>query len=638
MFYFAWVDKEDKTFGPEHHRVDEDVFSLVLVHSEGDFPSVEVDIRNPRMGFLAPSRKQWVWLSYDNGSEVTPLFFGRIVGVPQSLQSEVVRVTFVARPSDYDEQKSAIAEGLRVLPYYDPLWLSTVSQEDPDKVLEGYTRLWHIDRLTHEVSTSDIITGEDGNLSYTSGSDVFYDSVSVTHGQSPARKVVVVAKVEWGQGGSGSINITPDVMNAFKQSTPPDILTIDGMAHTTEGMITVVCGEQLLNQWPYPGDRVGSGWTIGDTELKLVGGYPLPPTIVDSAVVDQIAMWSGTGINNAIKQLFGRTPGLAVSVVDYTNDTRPSGSPFQAFDGEFNILWVPVYRLACHMEMTYDIYRARSETVTFSVSADVQSLLSDPDDAETVYLDAGSAEVDVLVDGVMPIGSTRRAKYFETDRGKSSFEHLLNRARAILVSRSRAVDVTFSMPFDEGLELSCRKTATLYDDRLPGGQATGKIKSYSLTVDGASGNMYASVTVGCVVGRGGSPVYVPGDNSYVDDGYVSEGWQYVSGQTVVPDIGDLSYDNYDGYAIDDDGVPFMNLGRKDAVVNVTVTGGLITEMENAQNGGAASTGAEVMDRVNSVETVLRIEMLPLAGGPFDTEFQVTVHDLVLPKMIDLEAD
>ena len=33
--------------------------------------------------------------------------------------------------------------------------------------LEGYSALWHVDRITHEVTISDIIAGEDGIVEFT---------------------------------------------------------------------------------------------------------------------------------------------------------------------------------------------------------------------------------------------------------------------------------------------------------------------------------------------------------------------------------------------------------------------------------------------------------------------------------------
>jgi hypothetical protein len=60
-------------------------------------------VRNPRIGLLAPGRKQWAWLSWlddrNPTAGVTPLFFGRLVGVPQQIARQPVTLNFMARPA-----------------------------------------------------------------------------------------------------------------------------------------------------------------------------------------------------------------------------------------------------------------------------------------------------------------------------------------------------------------------------------------------------------------------------------------------------------------------------------------------------------------------------------------------------------
>src|SRR5688572_1486187 len=121
MFYFAWVDKTDTTFLPEYQREDEPIYAFSLQQTEGDFASLEIDMRNPRVGLLTSSRKQWAWFAWRNPDDniVYPLFFGRIVAVPQQMQDNIIRLTLVARPADYEDQLITLAETLRVAPYYD---------------------------------------------------------------------------------------------------------------------------------------------------------------------------------------------------------------------------------------------------------------------------------------------------------------------------------------------------------------------------------------------------------------------------------------------------------------------------------------------------------------------------------------
>lgn len=144
------MDASESVFGPEHLVEDEKVLSIEIEHSEGDFPSLSIVIKNPRIGLLAPARKTWVWLSHGG----TPLFFGRLVGVPSNINQNAVTLEFVARPADYAAQKSTLAGSLRVLPYYDPVFITPDAQADPDTVLEARPAMWHIDRTTLAVTTS----------------------------------------------------------------------------------------------------------------------------------------------------------------------------------------------------------------------------------------------------------------------------------------------------------------------------------------------------------------------------------------------------------------------------------------------------------------------------------------------------
>ena len=161
-FYFAWADKNEAFDPALHARIDEDIFKFDVDHSEGDFATLTAIVRNPRIGLLAPSRRVWAWLSWQNGAELVPLFYGRLVGVPTDINQELVTLVFTARPADFVSLKEAKAETLKERPYYDPIWINPDSLDDPDTVLEARSALWSIDRVTHEVDISDVLVGEDG--------------------------------------------------------------------------------------------------------------------------------------------------------------------------------------------------------------------------------------------------------------------------------------------------------------------------------------------------------------------------------------------------------------------------------------------------------------------------------------------
>jgi hypothetical protein len=234
-FFFAWCGP-DEEFGLQHQVEDEIVFAFDLGHQEGQIPTLSIDIKNPHVGLLAPDRAQWAWLSYQSSLGVFPLFYGRLVALPSNLLGEVVTLQFLARPNDYLAQKQDIADELMVEPFYDPIWINTDKLTDPDTVLETYAMTWHVDRITHEVSVSDIIFGEDGTEEFRP-EESFYDSVSISFAQSPQTQVVFDGTVQWTQAATGVIPM-PDVsLSAWN-------------------------GTQIINDWPKVGDQLKNGWSV----------------------------------------------------------------------------------------------------------------------------------------------------------------------------------------------------------------------------------------------------------------------------------------------------------------------------------------------------------------------------------------
>lgn len=642
MFYFAWVDKTETTFvAATHARVDEDVYGFQMTHNEGDFPALDVDVLNPKIGLLAPTRKQWVWLSYERFSDgaITPLFFGRLVGVPQSLADTVVRLSFVARPPDYDTQKATVANSMRVAPFYDEVFLSANDRNDPDVVLEGYPMLWHIDRTTLAVTASDIITGEDGTVDLTS--NAFYDSLSASYSESPATTCTVTATAKWAQAGTGGIDITQKLLQTFASgSATATIVNVRGDPQVRDGMLNIVAGDDMINNWPKPGTTIGGGWAVGASSATLIGNPPLPPVLVGSLdgpynIVHSWDSWPllSDAMRLALRIIFERSPGFVVQVIDH-NDIYSGGFPYGPIvlgHDKIEVLWIPVWRIAPHMEITFDVSRSRTEVMTFSVAADVQPLLADPGDSDAISINVSAADVDSY------IGSVARPRYFSTDRGVQSMEYLVMRARAALLARARAVEVSVEVDFDTAAALSCRKSASLTDDRLPGGIVAGKVKSYSFSA--ADGKNSGSVVIGCSVGRDGTVTAVPGTPVYVDAGYVDDGYEIMDGAVIVPtDDASIGITLDLNYAIDDDGVNLDHMTVSDWLDHIDYTGTLDSHQEQLNVFTGAPAGrVETIDRASDFATQVSVYMKPITQRAFNSTVTPTLTTLKVPRTINLEA-
>src|SRR4029453_9628062 len=79
----------------------------------------------------------------------------------------------------------------------------------------------------------------------------------------------------------------------------------------------------------------------------------------------------------------------------------------------------------------YKAERQYTERVSFSLIADVQPILTDPEDGEAMRIDdIRSINLSEVIDGAPPIIDPRRRSYIATERGNQSLEHLIALARA----------------------------------------------------------------------------------------------------------------------------------------------------------------------------------------------------------------
>lgn len=638
QFYFAWVDVSETGFTSAHMREDELVFSFTLSQEEGDFATLEMDIRNPRIGLLAPGRPEWAWFSWSDGSNVYPLFHGRIVGVPSNLFAEVVTIKLIGKPVDYSEQRTALANSLKVLPYYDPLFIDEQHRDDPDTALEAYSALWHVDRVSGVVTISDLIVGEEGIDEFTP-SDIFYDSVQVEIGSAPLVTVEMTADTSWTQTGGGSIDF----------------------------------GRHFILSWT--GGIVGD-WPKAGSDLS--GGY----RVVDSFAYEQVpsgevAPYSYQWTNQEKEHLDGDALSLSVNrsgqgVPVKTTWSVVFGGVKEGQGAEMHIqqtlFGLRLFNIGAGLTIGMDMKQKRKETIKFSVSADLQPLMTDPDATsvkETVSLNAADVVELGVADG--SIGS-----YWSTERGMQSLEYMLLVGRAHLLAKARAVKVTWECKFPRIIGMTCRKNASIEDTRLPGGITMGKVVSYKMTGDGDKGEFIGSVTINSAIGNGNAVQEVAGTPDYCEEGYVDRGYQHYSGTLQPITTGDLVWgppaypgtglqnplsrgqvvvravwhDNFNFVAGETAAQEAWRQAGQQAsetpdTAKVDFSGTLPPELRNQRaeeqyqkdKMTASDTGKTV---TNTEPSWLEIELVPL-DGDVETELQIQLEPLVIPMQIDLSA-
>jgi hypothetical protein len=281
----------------------------------------------------------------------------------------------------------------------------------------------------------------------------------------------------------------------------------------------------------------------------------------------------------------------------------------------------------------------------------------------------------------IPVGGSdhdvRARSFFPTLRGQRSIEFLISKARARLRMRARAIKIGWDAAFEMGIGLSCRKNATLFDPRLPGSAATGKIVSYTLSGAG-DGKLRTHVEIGCAIGFGNSITEITGDPEYAAPGYMQHGYQRYDGAYVAHGSGDTTYTVPANTAFDD-GLSFplhwsdisdkgiisgkldeqrakiitsfdtirlltylQAWAQHDSVstgLNTTTQSGLTPDqawkLEREQIALATQSTPYVM-QANPISWACLIK--PCAGnGPFEGAYTIDVTPLVVPQGINLEA-
>jgi hypothetical protein len=645
--YFAWIDASETVFGPEHQRWDESVFSFTLKQDEGDPASLTAVVRRPKnsegnaIGLLGPGRKIWAWFALDTGADLVK-FRGRLVGIPTSIFEELVTLEFVARPIDVVAQKAALADSLRVLPYYDDAVIEPSRRTDPDVVLEGYTKIWAYNPETHVVTVSDEITGEDGLVEFDGASEagkVLYDGLGLTLTSGPLARVDVSAEFNWTQQARGTVDLTE-----YLTSNWPGAVN---------GVITSY--SLTAADWPKTGATLGDGWVVADATATDFYDFTVysatstgtlnvewpdggKSTTTSTSTSSHVYAPFGPGIES------GDIPQSSVSVTyALDGDKRLYAASYSRNDSGA-IAVMPAQAIQPTLIAGYDAKRPYTEKVTFSLFADVQSILTDPEDGEALLInDVRSVDLSEI------IGDPRRRSYISTERGNRSLEHLILLARAHLMKRARVVEISFVPKLSRMAEITLRKNVFLIEPRV--GEALGKIISYSIALDGADGRINCEVRIGCAIGRGGSAVASGGEPVYCSIDYTGADYQQFTGRTVL-------FDSSVGYqppnfVPNDDGINFLSVLRVEDVIErgLVVEYGPEEQQENLQanafTGGTASSIADQnramatraeynQNLLKQFETRASFKLKNMTGA-FAGDYVLAVTDVKIPTGYNLEA-
>lgn len=663
-WYFAFIDEGEAFNAVTHARVDTELLGFTLDHQEGQFATLQVVTRNPlgldgtfALGLLGAGRKQWCLFSVSfDGAPAVLLFRGRIVALPTDVFGAKVTIDFQARPVDFTDQKRAIADGIRAAgpPVWCPEFYDEQQREDIELVLESGTAVWFIDPVTHVVSLSDVLIGEGDALSF-GLSEHRFDSMKLSLSGVPTPAVDVDIEFNWTQRASGDIQF---------------LLT--SQSYTITG-----------DSYPKAGASFGDGWTVQTANVTQSHDFAVK-SIQESKTIN-ITWWDGAKSTLNIQGSDDRVagPGTVLSAIktnensasQYSDDSPPVLTSW-SHSVEFSDGLVPLYSVSGTYTVNYDAARPMIERVTYTLRADVQATIVPPDDTDAPRLDFKSVDLSELLDGEAPIGDPRRRSYATQSRGEDSIFYSLLCATAKLKRDARVAEIEFSPFLDRLLDLRLDKNAIVYDWRLPGGSATGKITRYTLRVsppsDGGAGSYSLTVAMGCAVGRGGVLVEEGGEPDYVEDDYVEEGdaYQERTGEVIL-------FDDEVGFtpppfAPNDDGLNFLStddpITRAIAMFEIPPTtdvtlqqqadavadaSGASLNLAGALTGlpppGGFETWPEAMQdavqkRAESIQAALEAVNMRLVfklkdmRAKFETPIELEVQDPKIPRMIDFEFE
>jgi hypothetical protein len=656
--YFAWIDVSETTFGPEHMRWDEAVFSFTLAQEEGDPASLTAVVRRPRnvagdpIGLLGPGRKIWAWFALDCGPALIK-FRGRLVGIPTSLFEELVTLEFVAKPIDVVAQKEALANTLRVLPFYDEAVIDPKRRKDPDVVLEGYTKIWHYDRETHVVTVSDEISGEDGLVSFDGGSDdgkVLYDGLGLNLATGPLSRVDLTAEFTWTQQATGTVDLTNYLISHWPGSVGGQIPSLNA------------------GDWPKHGSGLGDGWEVAESSAQDVFDLSTHvETRSGSITVEEAGEDSGSSrIQWSSSTTSVKSSGSLISFGEIvTNDSYSAtfgenGSSSTSRSRSSSFAVVGVQSIVATLVAGYKAERQCTERVSFSLFADVQPILTDPEDGEALRIEdirsvnlSGEESVGEVGTEIIPaIIDPRRRSYIATERGRQSIEHLIAHARTQLMKRARAVEIIFAPKLSRMAEITLRKNVFLAEPRV--GEALGKIIGYSIALDGADGRVNCEVRIGCTIGYGGIVTATDGTPTYASIDYVGADYQQFIDRTILVDAftdSSVGYQPPDA-SPNDDGIDFLSALRAQDVIDtdLVVEHGPDPTQEVPEDMGTPSntTSDQASEAIQARSELIKQQILPQyetrakfklksMTREFLSDYEIQVTDLKIPAGYDLEA-
>lgn len=538
------------------------VINFTLSQNEGEAAILSVEAPTPGVNGLAGMAGY-----YDlEGAGVG--FRGYLHAAPGNVSGARITAEFIAQPEDLDEALKAYANTLRDLPYYDPLFfggernwggvdddgVEIEDDRDPAEVLEARSAVFHIDPETHEISLSDYLEGEAGNIDVGTRFDAASLSTAIV--DSPVIEATADLVCEWTQSASGTVNIASRLNFGLSGSlTDPSSVTDRGSIGADSGWSVE---RAVFRSWWEPTlSRFYTGRYDDVTQSKInpVTGEPEDETVRQWEIAPLKRYWLDVDRMDA-SYSYSQARREVVSFTMRCDAQPVLGERRKEKMGRFTLSSVtedmatPKWRPDTYYEKGSLVQYAGR---TYEAQHDIPPAERFDPFGEVFFTTWGSPyrvvrpgtwyngrpniwEV-VRVGGMMPqwkrvpsqaaLPDPRSPTFFGTPRGRMAAMHLALRLRAFLRKRMRAYNVTFRGTWEDLAGVTLKHTVTLSHPSLPGGTATGKVIAYRKVWKGEDPQRtrYVEVTIGCAAGNGSAApedVAWPSYSEAFEDGYAED--------------------------------------------------------------------------------------------------------------------
>lgn len=507
LFHFAYLEDEESYLTADLDRQDEKVMDIVISQAEGEFATAKVSIKASPSSYASLGRRAVISFRPEDHLPIVPLIVGTVTAIPRGLRGQSVELELIAQRDDWEELRDTLIDTLAVAPFFDPLFVSADKIRDPAEVLNGRAAMLHWDRLSGEPSISYIDRSSSAVREVDSA--VLYGSVGIELEGTPIRRTTVEVTAAWQQDASVVSDVAWD--------------------HGATRNLKVVAHEACQAAWPKPQMEIGGGWSVEQSSLKF--GQPrfekLGEIKSGSEVYSgDVPVYTATSDKVVLRNKRAQARSETVKVVCKTRFS--AGIKSSETDAEAITLR--------RVFGTGDEFEPWQPTVSYDVGDVVfySGRLCECSTAHTATYAFNAARWTVLESSAGKIG----ASFFETSRGKAAIRHAVKRGFARLRYAARCVRVSFQAPLVDWHDVSLDDMLHVYDARLPGGSACGKVVQYELS---ASSGL-VSVEIACSVGLAGlNEMTEPEIGEWTVDEFGDDVFELVLTGPAAPKLGPTNY-------------------------------------------------------------------------------------------------